>query len=308
MEFLSCRPFRAIVLLSAYGASPYLSAQVASISAQLTQQDLLVLVDDGSRAVCWEALQAVLPANYLCWSRLRGQGSSASFLNLLLCDAPEGQYYFLADQDDLWLPGKLEGQLAATPKHGMTVHAWQVWNQADPHCSGAALPMLDAHLQEAPLPQASAAHYFFETPAPGMTMCIGHVCRVQLQCWVAVLAVSAAALPHDRILAAAVSTVGPVHVLPTPWVLYRQHGGNLIGAPKENIWERVGQRLWRLRRMWRSLCAGAALYQALRAWGGAVALPAAPWRLRLRSGWWDDWLARGLVWCVAVGRRGEKRR
>lgn len=306
MECLSCRPFRAVVLLSAYGASPYLSAQVASISAQLTQQDLLVLVDDGSRAVCWETLQTVLPANYLCWSRLQGQGSSASFLQLLLCDAPEGQYYFLADQDDVWLPGKLEGQLASTPEHGMTVHGWQVWNLVDHHSSGAAaLPMLDAKLQAMPLPQASVAHYFFETPAPGMTMCMGHVCRVQLQRWVAELVLWAATLPHDRILAAATSTIGPVCVLPTPWVLYRQHGCNLIGAPKEGVWGRLGQRLWRLRSMWRSLRAGAALYQALRALGAA--LPAAPWRLRLRSGLCDDRVARGLVWCAFVGRRRSEK-
>lgn len=290
MPSLPC--FRAIVLLSAYGASPYLSAQVASITAQLTEQDLLILVDDGSRAVCWEVLKPVLPTNYLCWSRLQGQGFSASFLDLLLTSAPKGQYYFLADQDDVWLPEKLNRQLAATPTDGMSVHGWQVWDMTTPP---------DTENAQKPVYALSAAHYFFETPAPGMTMCFGQECRAQLQHWTAVLAPFTAGLPHDRILAAAVSTVGSVVVLATPGVWYRQHGGNQIGAPGKGALARFWQRLRQVQSSWRSIHTGLSLYWALSALGAK--LPAAPWRLPLRSGILDNWMVRCLVYFTTISRK-----
>ena len=284
--------YRVAVLLSAHGRSPFLREQLASIRAAITSSDILIVVDDGSGHVDWAALVGELPDNYLCWSRLQGLGSSTSFMELL-CDAPvRARYYSWADQDDIWHKEKLSRQLqllAASPDAWACVHGWRTLRQGP---SGIWV----AEDAQSPIAQRSVAHYCFETPAPGMTLCMTEDARQKL------LSVDAelrnrllAHLPHDRLLCGVLGAAGRMLLTTDALVDYRQHSSNLIGAPRPGRVVRAFRRLQRRAEMRGAAQAGRALYQQVMADGlrEGLSLPQLADQ-RLRANGWENWLMK--VW------------
>ena len=90
-------------------------------------------------------------------------------------------------------------------------------------------------------------HYFFETPAPGMTICLSSGARSFLKSKNEMLVTAVQWIPHDRVVAALVSTHAQVACLPQVWVEYHQHGSNQIGAPYKSRLKMTYIRLLRMR-------------------------------------------------------------
>lgn len=243
----------AVILLSAHGNSPYLIAQIRSIVQQMEAEDLLVIVDDGSRQVPWDALAQHLPPRYTCWSRLHNIGSSQGFMELLFQDGEDSaSHYFLADQDDIWLPGKMTLQKQLTPPGGVSVHATLAdWGR---QATGQRKQTVAAVIA-----RQSPVHYFFETPAPGMTFCIGAGMRDQLRLSQTILREAACELPHDRIIAGCAGWSDALISISEPLVLYRQHTGNQIGAAPPGKWHHAMRRLARWSAILRQCRAASAL-------------------------------------------------
>ncbi len=235
------KKYRAAILLSAYGESSYLPDQVRSISAPMSSADILVIVDDGSVSVAWNCICSLLPPNYIIWSRIKNIGPSLSFIDLLTDSQWDGaEYYFLSDQDDVWFEGKIEKQIALTPAEKISVHAvienWEIVDKG--FVSNKCI---------LPVRCQSSIHYFFETPAPGMTMCLGARFREKLKRYQSSLRKAAASLPHDRIIAACSGWSDKIVIIDEPLVSYRQHQGNLIGAAAKT--DIVSTSIRRLKRM-----------------------------------------------------------
>lgn len=221
-----CEDKRAIILLSAYGKSPYLVMQVQSIARQMQESDLLVIVDDGSKTVDWEDIHNHLPKNYYLWTRMQNIGSSRSFIELLLDPLWDGgNWYFLADQDDIWGDEKIACQTTQTSLSKISFHStledWTALSSTAEKRQNTKTKVVQ---------RQSPEHYFFETPAPGMTMCIGRQFREELKCISNVLREAASILPHDRVIAAYGGWTNAVECLDGTWVTYRQHHDNQIGA------------------------------------------------------------------------------
>lgn len=254
--------YRVAVLLSAHGSGSFLREQVASIRAAMAPDDILVVVDDGSRQVDWGALADILPANYLYWSRLQGLGSATSFMDLLLDESMRASYYCWADQDDVWQADKLHRQiqaLASRPDALASVHGWRPLRKARDDAWVADSP-------QAPVAQRSPAHYCFETPAPGMTLCMTEEARGLLGSLDAELRFRLLlVMPHDRLACAVLGMHGRLQIIADALVDYRQHAHNQIGAPHAGLWRRNLQRLQRGLRIWRTASAGLILYRQLAA-------------------------------------------
>ena len=289
--------YRAAILLSAFGDSPYLCEQVHSIVQQMDARDILIIVDDGSRAVPWTAIQT-WPKNFLIWSRLQQSGASQSFLSLIVHSTVQAEHYFLSDQDDVWCPGKIKLQLLAHTVQGTDFHAsthW--WSCMHQHPA----PSHSVHIgpPAQPLPTLSPAHYCFETPAPGMTLAFDANCRDLIKTHQELLLSLAGQLPHDRLLFAFFSLHARIHVLNTVLVHYRQHAGNLVGSPPAN-----GRTLWHKRiawprRAWRTAIVGAALYQRLMQTRNIVNIRRREGlsTMRLRSNIWDNRVLHLILRC-----------
>ena len=244
--------------MSAYGPSPYFEEQVATIVAQMDDGDILVVVDDGSRQVKWESLREK-PRNFIFWTRLERLGASASFLQLVIDAGVDAEYYYLSDQDDLWVPGKLSIQAQTdeigSSKINATVHAWLILRAVDAQSKNRSAVY--------PLKKLSMAHYCFETPAPGMTMSFNHECRQMFVKKAELIKKFSDQLPHDRILMALVGMYGVIQIISKPLVLYRQHGGNVVGASQQGLLDTWMRRMRSPFRAWRTVSQGRALFLAL---------------------------------------------
>lgn len=95
------------VALAAYNGAPYICTQIDTILACLTDGDELVISDDGSTDETLSIIRSVISRD----SRVRltagpRRGVIANFEHAL--GQCSGELIFLADQDDLWLPEKVD--------------------------------------------------------------------------------------------------------------------------------------------------------------------------------------------------------
>jgi hypothetical protein len=221
------------ILLATCNAGRFLAEQLASLGAQKDDNWRLLVYDDGSTDGTPEILDQKAHDDRrvsIQAPRPERLGSAASFFLLMQQALDQGaQYFALCDQDDVWLPEKLQRQRAAMQElehaghGGRPLLCWSDLHWIDSHGrtfagshfrrAGAAAALLG------PRPWLLAMN-----AVPGCAM-VGN--RALLE----------KALPrppgvehHDWWLALVAAACGHVRVLEEPLVGYRQHGGNLIGA------------------------------------------------------------------------------
>lgn len=118
---------RVSVCMPVYNGMPYLKEQVESILQQLAPNDELVISDDGSsdESIFW--LQSLNDARIRILQETPTRHPSYNLEKAL--KAAHGQYVLLADQDDVWLPGKVDRMVIALQSHTLVVHDCMVTNE-----------------------------------------------------------------------------------------------------------------------------------------------------------------------------------
>ena len=234
-----------VILLATYDGAAFLAEQLASIAAQdhgdqgrgdqgRGDQDRggwsLVWRDDGSTddsVAIMQHFAAAHPAGRV--TRLAAPeghvGSAAGFLALLRHAAPRlGPHDIVAfaDQDDVWLPAKLGRAvraLAAVPNTAAIYSARQI-------LVDARLNRLAESAQLAGVPAFPAS----------LTQNLATGCTVALNRAAALLVANSTAPPgcqHDWWAYLLITAAGGRFIADDePVVLYRQHGGNAVGAPR----------------------------------------------------------------------------
>jgi glycosyltransferase involved in cell wall biosynthesis len=107
---LNSRP-KISVCLAAYQGERYIAMQLRSILEQLCPDDEIVVVDDGSTDETCSEVSALQDASLLLIRHIHNQGVLRAFETAL--SRSTGEIVFLSDQDDLWLPNKVETVLDA---------------------------------------------------------------------------------------------------------------------------------------------------------------------------------------------------
>lgn len=114
---------RISVAMITYQGEKYIAEQIDSILVCLGQDDEVVISDDGST----DDTLAILKNYQIQDERIRiiegpHKGVKANVENALR--ACKGEYIFLADQDDIWMPDKVECVMAELekPEVGLVVH------------------------------------------------------------------------------------------------------------------------------------------------------------------------------------------
>lgn len=210
---------RVAVLLSTYNGARFLDAQLDSIAGQTAVELLIHARDDGStdgtpdllraRADRWPDLARLTTGENL--------GPARSFLKLLRTAPAEAEYFAFCDQDDVWLPDKLARAVAAIEESSGPAL----------YCSNVML-VDEALAPLCPAPESSDtrfAHLMFENIAFGCTVVLNRAARDLIGAHDP----GGAAVMHDWWCALVVAAFGRVHYDPRPGVLYRQHGGNVVG-------------------------------------------------------------------------------
>lgn len=227
------------VVLATYNGESHLNPQIESILKQLGNGELLIH-DDGSS----DGTPALLEK----WARrdprvrvLDGPpqgGASANFSYLL--EHTTAPYVFCADQDDIWVPGRVENLL------NLMRFYEGVYSPETPLLVHSDLTLIDGAGEEiAP----SMWAYQKLDPRWGdqlnllltqnvVTGCAMLVNRALLE---RALPVPREATMHDHWLALVACAQGKVVWTDQPSLLYRQHGKNVVGAKQFNLSFLLGQ-------------------------------------------------------------------
>ena len=178
----------------------------------------------------YRALLVELQQQYGSWLELLPMGRNLGCIANVNCllEASRAPYVALADQDDIWLPEKLVETFALLQRlehqHGvqqpLLVHSDLELMDADGHRLGSTY-VKHQHLD----PRRTAPEPLALTNV--VTGCTAMVNRALLD---RALPIPSEALMHDWWLALVASCFGAIGWLPQPTVLYRQHGGNVLGA------------------------------------------------------------------------------
>lgn len=107
------------VCMATYNGARYVHEQVASILPQLGPSDELVVVDDCSRDETVSVLRALEDPRVRIHCNERNRGVVASLERALRL--ARNDVLMLADQDDVWLPGRVRALVAALQSSGALV-------------------------------------------------------------------------------------------------------------------------------------------------------------------------------------------
>jgi glycosyltransferase involved in cell wall biosynthesis len=209
---------RVVVLMSTYQGEPYVTEQLASILDQLPEDGRILIRDDGSRDGTVARIEAVGDSRI---SVIRGGnlGFLRSFLALLQAAPADADMFMLADQDDVWLPGKIE-----------KAERYLEGRDAVPKLYCSRMRLVDEDLKPIGLSpewprKPSFQNALVENVVTGCTAAFNRAALdlVQQHGDVELL------YYHDWWLYLVVAAFGEVYADPEPTVLYRQHGRNAIG-------------------------------------------------------------------------------
>ncbi|WP_312447098.1 glycosyltransferase family 2 protein [Lacrimispora sp.] len=213
------------ILLSSYNGEKYIRIQLDSLLAQ-TYQDFKVLIrDDGSLDKTREILEEYAQReSRITWYGLENLGVVESFFDLikradLTCD-----YFAFADQDDEWLPEKLEKAIKALQSNG----------SAEPmlYCSDKII--VDEKLR----PLDVQVTREIRKPSFGNALVQG-ICTGCTAVWNRkLMEVLTGHMPrrienvvmHDWWLYLTASCLGAIYYDEHAYIRYRQHQSNKIGA------------------------------------------------------------------------------
>lgn len=104
-------PIRASVCMATYRGAEYVAEQILSILDQLGPNDELIIVDDDSPDDTVAVIREFTDPRLTLMEAPVNQGYVKSFEQGVL--ASSGEYVFLADQDDVWVEGRLEMMVEA---------------------------------------------------------------------------------------------------------------------------------------------------------------------------------------------------
>lgn len=218
---------RVAILLATYNGERFLRRQLESIAGQSHQDWFLVVSDDGSSDATLAIIDAF--AHEVGVERVivrdgPRRGFVANFLSMACAPEVVADYFAFCDQDDVWLPEKLEraiSRLRAAPRGDHPARLY-----------GGRTLLVDEHDRELGLSRLCSRRIGFENAlvqsyAGANTMVFDAAARALLAAAGADVRVAS----HDWWLYLLVSGVGGAVVYDShPTVRYRQHVHNAQGA------------------------------------------------------------------------------
>lgn len=222
------------IALCTFNGEKYLLDQLQSIGSQTRKPDEMVVCDDASTDNTLDILNAFRKNSPFPVHIIRNDSNLGSINNfgkvLQLC---KGDVIALSDQDDIWLPQKiqvtLDQMMALEERYG----------NDKPLLVHTDAKVVDSNLQEI---AQSLWQYQKSNPAKGLTLGSLLLQNVATGCTVMLnrplrdmaLPISPDAMMHDWWLALVASSFGHTEHISEPTMLYRQHGRNDTGAKAWN--------------------------------------------------------------------------
>ncbi len=209
------------VALAAYNGEKFIREQLESVLSQLSNDDEVIISDDFPEGETRKIVEEMAENDgRIKYFKGPGKGVIANFENAIsLCT---GDYIFLCDQDDVWLPDKVESVRAELDK-------------------GVTLVLHDCMVTDENLKITQTSFFNFHGTK------IGYVNNIIKNCFMGCCMAFNADLKkvilpfpdnlpmHDQWIGLAAVKTGKVKKLDKPLLLYRRHGGNVTGGKSKLI-------------------------------------------------------------------------
>jgi len=218
------------VIMATYNGEKYVGEQIDSILASTYQDFELYIYDDGSKDNTMTVLlkyESEFPGKIHVKQNESNQGVTINFLHAITMTTTD--YIMLCDQDDVWKPNKIELTLKKMRKielqrcrnYPLAVFTDAVVVDKDLKVINKSF-FYSAHLN--PM-KTDLAHLLMENKLIGCTVMVNAaLCKI----------LQGSHLPknarfHDWWIALIASSIGKIGYVNEGTLLYRQHGGNVVG-------------------------------------------------------------------------------
>ncbi|MDE6297893.1 MAG: glycosyltransferase family 2 protein [Muribaculaceae bacterium] len=218
------------VCITTYNGERYVMEQLESILTQLGENDEVIIGDDGSTDGTLEIIDSFQDDRI----KIFRNNFHNHILNFEDCiKRAEGEIIFLSDQDDVWLPGKVETMTEAL-------------EDVDLVCSNCYVT--DGDLNH------SGELFFYDDPSkkPGVIKNFWH--NQYVGCCIAfkrgllryALPFPKGLITHDTWLGLVADVTGKSKFIGTPLILFRRHGNNVSSTGEKSrlsVLQMIGYRL-----------------------------------------------------------------
>ena len=218
------------VCVAVYNGAAYLQPQMHSILAQLRATDEVVVVDDASQDNSAELLRDLSDARVRVHRNERNLGVLDSFERAIRL--AQGDILFLSDQDDLWLPGKVEKILEAfslNPEVTLVASDAKVIDE-----SGCVVA--DSFFEQRGYFAAGVLHNLLKNKYLGCTLAFR---RSMLHHF---LPIPKDVPMHDMWFGLINDIYGKTYYIDQPLIAYRRHGNNVSSSVGLSVFQKL---VWR---------------------------------------------------------------
>lgn len=229
------------ILMSTYNGSRYIRTQLDSIVEQTIENKSLLIRDDGSTDDTI-AIICEYQKKYPWISFYQGEniGVQKSFLELISRSDEDVDYVALADQDDKWLPNKLEQAVMCMAKMD---ESQPLLYCSDKQIVGSKLEPLEVTVSRE-VNKITFGNALVQNICTGCTAVMNQplVCLINRNPAVEPEHI----IMHDWWLYLTATCFGEVYYDPNTYIQYRQHGKNTSGAMlnrRDLLKYRIGQLL-----------------------------------------------------------------
>lgn len=217
------------VCMATYNGAKYIQEQVDSILAQLGPRDELVVSDDGSTDATLAILGGYEDPRIKIFDNHNRKGVVGNFENAI--KQASGDYIFLSDQDDIWLPGKVDACVEALADVDLVMHDAQIIDQK-------GRVVVDSFFAL----RGSGAGYWKNLYRNSY---LGCCLAFRKQVLDYVLPMPKRVAMHDIWIGLLVSKRGRVALLGEPFLHYRRHGANASPTGEKSNFSRAKQLAYR---------------------------------------------------------------
>jgi len=228
------RTEKTAILLATYNGEKYIREQIDSILAQTDTDWVLYIHDDGSKDQTMEVIKEYVekyPEQIIVVEGAPTGGAKSNFFYLF--HQVEAPFYMCCDQDDVWLPEKIE----ITRKEMENLIRG---DEDKPALVFTELCVVDGELnviaenmrdyQGLDCKNVRLNRVLIQNVVTGCTMMVNHVLRDELT----KITEYTDVLMHDWWATLVAVRFGKVSFIEQPTILYRQHGNNGVGASNAN--------------------------------------------------------------------------
>ena len=218
------------ILLASYNGEKYIKEQIDSLLNQTYRDFIIHISDDGSTDDTFSIIQSYT-SKYpdmisVVQNESNSRGAAHNFMNMMI--GCKNDYIMLCDQDDVWLPNKIE--ITLDKMHSMET----IYGKDTPLLVHTDLRVVDENLATISPSFRAAMNANYEKTALNNQIIQNTLtgCTVMYNRALSELITKMPSfmVMHDWWLMLVAAAFGKITALNSQTVLYRQHGDNEIGA------------------------------------------------------------------------------